>query len=102
MEGCLLAQRKSGKALIAIALTGDTLCSMREYRYWDGRLKSTRTFASLKKKRENLLSVSVSARKSKETDDTVKLVFLCHIDRGTVCGVRNRYSCLLVARFTEF
>lgn len=58
---------------------------------------------SKEEKRKSLsVSVSVSARKSKETDDTVKLVFLCHIDGGTACGVRNRYSCLLVARFTEF
>lgn len=61
-----------------------------------------KNFCKSKEEKRKSLSVSVSARKSKETDDTVKLVFLCHINRGTVCGVRNRYSCLLVARFTEF
>lgn len=61
-----------------------------------------KNFCKSKEEKRKSLSVSVSARKSKETDDTVKLVFLCHIDGGTACGVRNRYSCLLVARFTEF
>lgn len=56
-----------------------------------------KTFASLKKKRENLHLFLFSHGRCSETDDTAKLVFLCLISRGIASGVRNRNYCLILS-----